>query len=291
MAAHHHLLELDPKYRQRLMALENTTRKKFMTGAAMREGITTIPIVVHVVYNTPEENISAAQVRSQIPVLNKDYNLKNSDLKKVPACWKGLVTDARIKFVLAKKDPDGKKTTGITRTKTDRTSFDYISNYVKSAANGGKDPWPTDKYLNIWVCTLSENTLGYAQFPEGPAETDGVVILNTGFGTKGTASAPFDKGRTAVHEIGHWLNLHHIWGDDWPQNCTDSDLVDDTPNQLGPNYGKPTFPSVSCQNGPNGDMFMNYMDYVDDDSMYMFTTQQVARMQATLDAARSSLGT
>jgi hypothetical protein len=106
------------------------------------------------------------------------------------------------------------------------------------------------------------------------------VILYTAFGVGGTASPPFHLGRTATHEVGHWLNLRHIWGD--TEDCSGSDFVDDTPNAAGPNFGKPSFPSVSCTNGPNGDLFVNYMDYVDDDSMFMFTTQQVARMSATL---------
>jgi len=153
---------------------------------------------------------------------------------------------------------------------------------------GGADAWPTDKYLNLWVCDLGNGLLGYAQFPGGPADTDGVVILNSAFGTIGSAASPFDLGRTAVHEVGHWLNLNHIWGD--TSDCTGTDHVPDTPGAQLPNYNKPVFPHVTCTNGPNGDMFMNYMDYVDDDSMVMFTTGQSARMQATLAGPRSSIG-
>lgn len=129
--------------------------------------------------------------------------------------------------------------------------------------------------------------LGYAQFPGGPSKTDGVVILNTAFGTTGSAADPFNLGRTATHEIGHFLNLRHIWGD--APNCAGFDLVDDTPNAESPNVGKPTWPHVSCNNGPNGDMFMNYMDYTDDDSMFMVTPGQVSRMHTTLDGPRKSL--
>jgi hypothetical protein len=259
-----------------------------LTGRVARAGgATTIPIVVHVVYNASAENISSAQINSQIAVLNKDYRAKNPDKSKVPAIWKGLVTDVNVQFALAKKDPQGNPTSGITRTQTTRTSFGS-NDSVKSAATGGADPWPTDRYLNIWVCTLGGGLLGYAQFPGGPSATDGVVILNTAFGTKGTATAPFNLGRSATHEIGHWLNLRHIWGD--TEHCEGTDFVDDTPNAQQPNFGKPTFPHVSCNNGPNGDMFMNYMDYVDDDSMFMFTSGQVARMTATLDGPRSTIG-
>jgi hypothetical protein len=113
------------------------------------------------------------------------------------------------------------------------------------------------------------------------------VITHTGFGTTGTAAPPFHLERTATHEIGHWLNLYHIWGDDGT-GCGGSDEVNDTPNQGSENTGKPSFPHISCNNGPNGDMFMNYMDYTDDDSMYMFTAGQVIRMEATLEGPRSS---
>jgi hypothetical protein len=158
---------------------------------------------------------------------------------------------------------------------------------VKSSATGGSDAWDRDRYLNMWVCSLGGGLLGYAQFPGGPAETDGVVIRTSAFGTQGTVADPFDLGRTATHEVGHFLNLRHIWGD--TEDCSGSDLVADTPRQRLPNNGKPAFPSISCENGPNGDMFMNYMDYVDDDAMFMFTSAQVARMRATLAGPRASL--
>jgi hypothetical protein len=149
------------------------------------------------------------------------------------------------------------------------------------------DPWPTDRYLNLWVCNLGSNLLGYAQFPGGPAATDGVVILYAAFGTQGTATAPFNKGRTATHEVGHYLNLRHIWGD--RNDCTGNDFVTDTPPAGAANFGKPKFPHITCNNGPDGDMFMNYMDYVDDAAMVMFTTGQVARMNATLAGPRKKL--
>jgi hypothetical protein len=287
MEVHHRLLEADPSFRLRQADLERATAQRMTLGEARRPGITTIPVVVHIVYNSASENISTAQVKSQISVLNKDYRAKNPDKSKVPPVWKGLVADTGIQFALATKDPNGQPTQGITRTKTTRTSFG-TDDGVKSTAAGGINPWPTDHYLNIWVCTLAGGLLGYAQFPGGPQKTDGVVILNTAFGTQGSATAPFNLGRTATHEIGHWLNLRHIWGD--TEDCSGSDFVADTPNAQGPNYGKPTFPHVSCNNGPNGDMFVNYMDYVDDDSMLMFTTQQVARMTAALDGPRAPIG-
>jgi hypothetical protein len=287
MQVHNRLLETDVDFRRRQVDLEHATARRMMSPQARRLHLTTIPVIVHVVYNTPEENISAAQIQSQIAVLNKDYQAKNPDRLKTPVCWKGLVADVGVKFVLAARDSQGKPTTGITRTKTDRTSFG-AGDTVKAAGTGGADPWPTNKYLNLWVCSLAGGLLGYAQFPGGPPATDGVVILNTAFGTKGTAAAPFNRGRTATHEIGHWLNLRHIWGD--TENCSGTDYVADTPNAEGPNYGKPAWPHITCNNGPNGDMYMNYMDYVDDDSMFMFTTQQVSRILSTLEGPRASFG-
>jgi len=254
--------------------------------ALLPKGPTIIPVVCHVVYKTSSGNISVAQIKSQMSVLNKDFRAKNTDANKVPGVWRGLVADAGVRFVLASRDPRGNPTSGITRTKTTRPSFSDDDS-VKSTAAGGINPWPANKYLNIWVCHLVL-WLGYAQFPGGPAKTDGVVILHTAFGTRGTATAPFNKGRTATHEIGHWLNLRHIWGD--TEDCSGGDFIADTPNAEGPNYGKPSFPHISCKNGPNGDMFMNYMDYVDDDAMFMFTTQQVARMRAALERPRRSIG-
>jgi hypothetical protein len=286
MAVHHRLLEQYDSYRTALLDLERLVQRRMASGDARRAQLVTIPVVVHVVYQSKAEHVSVAQVKSQIAALNRDYAAENQDRSKVPAVWRGLVSDTGIRFALASKSPSGKRTHGITRTKTQRDFFGDDDS-VKSRAGGGADPWPTDRYLNLWVCSLAGGLLGYAQFPGGPAATDGVVILDTAFGTQGTAKPPFNLGRTATHEVGHWLNLRHIWGD--TEHCEGTDFVSDTPNQQRPNYGQPKFPHISCGNGPSGDMFVNYMDYVDDAAMVMFTTQQVARMQATLDGPRASL--
>lgn len=244
--------------------------------------------VVHILYNDEPEQVSDAQVMSQLAVLNQDFRAQNSDIPKVPEVWSELVSDTMISFELANIDPSGAATTGITRTQTSKTSFG-TDDSVKFDDQGGKTAWPTDTYLNIWVCNIGGGILGYAQFPGGPPETDGVVIDVQCFGTEGTAIAPFNLGRTATHEVGHYLNLSHIFGEGRGNLCSDSDYVDDTPNQLAPNYQKPVFPKISCNNGPDGDMFMNYMDYVDDDTMFMFTIGQKERMQATLLGPRASL--
>lgn len=283
---HQRLLQ-DPVYQANRIAIEQHISRSLLFNLSTRTGVVEIPVVVHVVYSDAVGNISDAQVQSQIDALNRDYRKRNADAANIPAVWSQLAADTRIQFALATTDPQGNPTNGITRTATTQTSFDTHDG-VKKTATGGVDAWPAGKYLNLWVCDLGNGLLGYAQFPGGPAETDGVVILNTAFGTVGTVAAPFNLGRTATHEIGHWLNLIHIWGD--RLDCTGTDYVDDTPTAMAPNYGKPQFPHVSCNNGPNGDMFMNYMDYVDDDTMVMFTQGQLARMSATLDGTRSGIG-
>jgi len=276
MSAHMRLLEEYAPYRARQARLEDATTRRRAMRAAEVPALVTVDVVVNVVYRTAAQNVSDAQVKSQIDVLNKDYAAANPDASKVPVVWKGLVTDARLRFKLAK----------VTRTKTTRTSFS-TDDSVKRAASGGKAPTAPGSNLNLWVCALSGGVLGYAQFPGGPAATDGVVIDYRAFGTKGTAQSPFNLGRTATHEIGHYFNLRHIWGD--TEDCSGSDFVADTPNAAGPNYGKPAFPHITCNNGPNGDMFMNYMDYVDDAAMFLFTSQQVVRMRTALDTSRPGL--
>jgi hypothetical protein len=288
MVVHELLAETDPGYRGRRLEVEDQTRKMIASGRAMEVArkLLTIQVVVHVVHRTAAENISDAQVKSQVAALNRDYMLKNADKSKVPAPYKSLVGNPNIQFKLATKDPDGKSTDGITRTATTVPDFG-VDNAVKSRKTGGKDPWPTDRYLNLWACTLSGGLLGYAQFPGGPAKTDGVVILGAALGTQGTAKPPFNKGRTATHEVGHFLNLRHIWGD--RNDCSGNDFVADTPGAQAANFGKPSYPHVTCHNGPNGDMFMNYMDYVDDAAMVMFSLGQIARMNAALAGPRKKL--
>jgi Pregnancy-associated plasma protein-A len=276
MAAHMRLLEEYAPFRSRQRALEEHTALSRALAKVKKPALVTVPVVVNVVHGTDEQNVSMAQVRSQISVLNLDYARRNKDRTKVPEPWKGLAGDTRIRFELAT----------VTRTETTRTSFS-TDDGVKSRAGGGVPPLDPDRNLNLWVCALSNGILGYAQFPGGPAATDGVVIDYRAFGTKGTAESPFDLGRTATHEVGHYFNLRHIGAD--TEDCSGSDFVADTPNSAGPNYGTPSFPHVSCGNGPAGDMFMNYMDYVDDAAMFLFTAQQVVRMRTALDNARPGL--
>jgi hypothetical protein len=286
MSVHHWLLEQYPSFRSAQMALHHQSEGARRAPFKAPTQPFAISVVVHVLYANAQQKATKAQVRSPIRVLNRDFRAKNADRRKTPAVWKGLVADAMVEFKLATRDPKGKTSDGIVFQKTQLTEFGQ-NDSMKSVARGGSDPWPTDRYLNIWVCTLKDGLLGYAQFPGGPKATDGVVIDTQAFGTSGTARAPFNLGRTCTHEVGHYLNLRHIWGD--TEDCSGGDSVDDTPNAETPNYGMPAFPSISCRNGPSGDMFMNYMDYVDDSAMFMFTVEQVARMHAALRGPRRSL--
>lgn len=265
----------DPTRLERLNELE-----KFTQTFKPEEGekaLITIPVVIHVVYNGSSQNISEAQIQSQIQVLNEDFRRLNSDADNV---W-SQAADSEIEFCLATVDPNGNATNGIIRKSTTVNGFG-TNNSVKSSSSGGSDPWPASDYLNVWVCNIGGGILGYAQFPGGSASTDGVVNDYRYFGTVGTATAPFNLGRTMTHEVGHYLNLRHIWGDG---NCNVDDFVSDTPLASGSNGG--------CQIGSSScnsvDMVQNYMDYSDDACMNLFTQGQKSRMQAALASSRASL--
>jgi hypothetical protein len=275
----------DPGLANRMAAVERQTAQALANPSANRTaGVVTIPVVVHVLYNTAAQNVSDAQIAAQIDVLNKDYSKTNSDVNLTPAMFAGLAANTNVQFTLAKRTPTGTATTGIIHKQTKTASWS-TNDAVKNSKRGGDDAWDATKYLNIWVCNLGQGLLGYAQFPGGSATTDGVVILYSSL--PGGAAKPYDKGRTATHEVGHWLNLRHIWGD---ASCG-NDLVSDTPTQQTSNYGCPAFPHVTC--GNQGDMSMNYMDYTDDACMYMFSAGQASRMNALFatGGARASLVT
>jgi hypothetical protein len=287
-------IEKDPAILLRMQQSEIETQKWISANRSAKKTqvLVSIPVVVHVLYNNPTQNISTAQIQSQIDILNDDFGLFNSDsLDNSHPFWQ-YTADTEIEFCLATRDPNGNATSGITRTYTDSLSFIGDGN-EKYTATGGEDNWDPTKYLNIWVCDLSASggTLGYAAFPSdlvSDPDEDGVVINYTAFGDIGTATAPNDLGRTGTHEVGHWLNLSHIWGD---TICGD-DFVADTEIAEDANYGCPTFPhnaNSTCGSGVNGEMYMNYMDYVDDYCMVMFTFDQGTRMQSALNGDRAGL--
>lgn len=241
-----------------------------------KDEIIYVPVVMHVLYKTGDQNISMEQIQSQLKVLNEDYSHTNKDAINTPAVFASLAADTRIRFCLAQVDPQGRRTSGVLRKYTTADNFD-LTDGVKNSTLGGDNPWDSKRYLNIWICNLSGRTLGYSSLPGAPAITDGVVISYSVFGTVGNLRAPFNKGRTATHEIGHWLGLKHIWGD----AICGTDGVEDTPTQQYFNYGCPTFPHVgNCSPNANGDLFMNYMDFTDDGCMNLFTYGQKQRMRA-----------
>lgn len=264
-------LKADPTLEQRMEQYESIVQQNIKNSASARlvNGVIEIPVVVNVLYRTAAENVSLTQIQSQIDVLNEDFNATNTDYSLVPAAFSGVKANVGIRFVL---DQVIRKSTTKTSWKTDDS--------MKKSSRGGINPTSPTTKLNLWVCTLSGGILGYAQFPGGSSATDGVVILNTAFGRTGTATAPFNKGRTATHEVGHWLNLRHIWGD---ATCG-SDLVNDTPTHNTANYGCPAAGHKSTCTGTPVEMTMNYMDYTDDACMYMFSAGQKSRILATFAA-------
>ena len=283
---------LDPTLKSKMDLIEAQTAN-FVNNANLNKStaaVVIIPVVFHVIYATSAENITDAKCIEQLNQLNLDFAKLNRDTNLIPVVFRNFASDTKIQFCLAQRDPNGAATTGIIHKATTITSFNF-DDKVKYATSGGDNAWPASSYLNIWSCNLGGGLLGYAQFPGGANATDGVVILYSSIGSNnspGTAT-PYHLGRTATHEIGHWLNLRHIWGD---ANCGD-DLVNDTPTQQTSNSGCPAFPHITCSNGTNGDMYMNYMDYTNDACMNMFTSGQTTRMNALFatGGARTSLST
>ena len=227
-----------------------------------------IPVVVHIVHANDAENLSLELIKSQIEVLNEDFNRRNADRNDI---WPQAAS-VDIEFRLAELDPNGNPTDGVVRKFTTRSYFS-LKDQVKYSGYGGSDAWPSTDYLNIWVCDLYGKQMGFAQFPgAGPASSDGVVIDYAYFG-KRAKGGKYDLGRTCTHEVGHWLNLRHIWGDG---DCKKDDYVEDTPSASYPTFGCQTNKN-SCPEGER-DMTENFMDYTNDPCMNLFTEGQKARM-------------
>ena len=274
------LLANDADAKARYLALENGTEKFIQArkaGRVLADGTIEIPVVVNVLYRTSAENISDARIAEQISVLNKDFGATNSDISKVPSEFSAVAAgDTKVRFRLAKTV---RKSTTVRSWKT--------NDAMKKSSSKGIDATDPTQYFNIWVVGDMSSILGYATFPESSGLwNDGVVLAAPFVGVTG-ASAPYNLGRTATHEVGHYLNLRHIWGD---ANCG-SDLVADTPTQTTANYGKPTYPLMNtCGGISRSVMFMNYMDYVDDAAMFMFSAGQKDRMQAVLTSTGARKG-
>ena len=222
------LEEKYPEYKQERSKVNIQTENWLSEHTDKKNSIITIPVVVHVVWNTNQQNISDAQINSQIDVLNEDYRRTNIDAINTPQVWSSISADTEIEFCLASVDPNGVFTTGITRTQTSQSSFTIQNDGMKSSASGGIDPWPQEDYLNIWVCNLSGGILGFTPPSGFNNPSDGVVVGYRYFSTTGVVQSPYNKGRTTTHEVGHWLNLDHVWGSFG--NCG-NDNVNDTPTQ------------------------------------------------------------
>ena len=251
-----------------------------------------IPVVIHVVWYREEENVSDEQIHSQLEVLNRDFQLANADTSIVPDLFKGVIGNPNIVFKLAETDPDGNPTNGITRTETRFENIGILpitgTSPLYYTEEGGKDAWDTKRYLNIWVADIPNTSLaiGYASRPgQRIPEEDGIIVDYLHFGTVGMVREPYHLGRTVVHEVGHYLNLLHVNGNDTKDCCKD-DMVEDTPFQTN-NYQECQSELVSTCDSE--DITVNYMNLVDDECMVMFTKGQIARMMATLMTTRSEL--
>jgi hypothetical protein len=257
----------DPALRQRMNDIEDFTKRVVENPAAYRlvNGVIEIPVVFNVLYRTTAQNVSLAQLQSQIDVLNEDFAATNADYNNTSTYNSVKSGNIGVRFVLD----------AVNRRSTTKTSWS-TNDAMKKSAQGIAPTSPTTK-LNIWVCNMGGGILGYAQFPGGASSTDGVVLDDNATGRTGTAAAPFNKGRTATHEVGHWMNLRHIWGD---ATCG-NDQVGDTPTHNTANYGCPAAGHLSTCSGTPVEMTMNYMDYTDDACMYMFSLGQKSRMLAT----------
>ncbi len=282
-----YIRQTDPVRYRRIIAWESAVQQNLRSSMKYSSANKIIiPVVVHVVYSSTSQNISNAQIHSQIQVLNEDFQRRNADKEKTPPAFSNVAGSANIEFRLAKVDPNGNPTDGIIRTRTSVAVFTQDDNNVKSSSTGGSNAWNTRRYLNIWVCNLKAPLIGYAQFPfnfETSPNTDGVVIDYKYFGRDGSAMSPYNKGRTTTHEVGHWLDLRHIWGD--KVGCSGTDYVSDTPDQEDKTLGCPSFPKTDhCTQVSPGVMFMNYMDYTNDACLNMFTKGQVERMLALFNS-------
>lgn len=277
---------------QRFMDVENLTTAYITTQSSTTarlidpNGLIIIPVVVHVLHRNGEGigaglNISMAQIESQIVALNEDFRRLNADRVNTPARFVSRAADLNIEFRLARWDPNGIQTDGIVRKATSQEQFRMSDDAIIKSEGKGSAPWQPSRYLNIWVCNLIGD-LGYSVLPSNfktKPHLDGIVVTTNAFGTTGTVSAPYHLGGTATHEVGHWLNLRHIWGDEYCGN----DFVGDTPtqqNMTALNYCPTNIRTSLCNEGPEGDMYMNFMDFTIDDCTNLFTNGQRLRARA-----------
>ena len=265
-------------------------QQRLKNKQALKVGATTIiiPIVFHIVMQDPSV-VTDAQILAQLDTINKDYAGINGDSVRIPSYFKSLFGKSELNFCLARRTPTDEPATGIVRYTTTQPSFSNADNEsVKHVSLGGADAWDANKYLNVWICDLSNDLLGYGTFPgSGPLNEQGVVIDFASI--PGGSLTGFNKGKTLTHEIGHYFNLYHIWGDD-NGACTGTDFVDDTPDQGNSTPGCPLgVMTDACSPVSPGILYQDYMDYTGDNCLVMFTVLQVARMEAALSSFRPTL--
>ena len=263
-------MAIDPVYAKKV---EDALKNKGNYSRNNRKGgpvSITIPVVVHILYNTAAQNLSDAQVQSQIDVLNEDFSATNSDYRNYDAGYGSVKGDMDINFCLVQ----------VIHKQTKHKSFGFNDN-MKYSNKGGSDAVDPMHILNIWVCDLGNKVLGFAYYPGISPEKFGVVCHTNAFGrgSQYNLFADYDLGRTTTHEVGHCFGLVHIWGD---RTCG-SDEVDDTPLHNEPNFGCPEQGHLSTCTGTPLEMWMNYMDYSDDRCMYFFSDGQVSRAEFFID--------
>jgi len=324
-----HYMESNPEYIAGIQRAEEVAAKwRAEHPEGMKnDGEITIPVVFHVVYseNDESQNISDEVIYSQMEVLNNAYRNLDPNADQTREVFADLRADMKLNFALASVDPDGNATTGIVRVPTDKDSFDMFTepDAWKHSETGGADAWDNDLYLNIWVAKITffgiENALlGVATFPstmsaeEGnaqpaPFDEDGLTLNYRHVGvTNDPEIAPNDQGKTAIHEIGHWLGLRHIWADEDdpftgnPGDCSQDDYVYDTPMANQRSQQGCDLERNSCSNENEfsdgfwgeldpPDMVENYMDYSNDACMHMFTHGQKERAWSFMVTAREKL--
>lgn len=284
----------NPEFKMNQDMLERETEILIKNRAANKTTSATyiIPIVFHVIHTGGSGNISSAQIVDQVAILNREFKRQQADTALTPWAFKALAASFDVEFRLATKDPNGDCTNGIDRVYNSLSTCSNTWDEVKSLSY-----WPSNRYLNIWLVESmhypGNNSCvggGYSAFPGGPANKDGVVIRGDLIGSIGTAATNSSwgnfKGRYLVHELGHWFNLIHIWGDN---NCG-NDFVNDTPPAVIDNSGCPSFPhnpNNACGSNANGEMYTNYMDYTNGSCLNMFSAGQVVRMTAAINSSAS----
>ncbi|NPA33592.1 MAG: T9SS type A sorting domain-containing protein [Chlorobi bacterium] len=278
----HNITEEQREYLKQLdQAVAEYISQNFLRNSNLNSlPVITIPVVVHVLYSSPQENVSDNLIKALIDTMNKDFMSNRPEvLGKIDPMFRHLVGNPRIQFCLASVDPSGNPTNGIVRVQASSSCYNH-NNSMKLES----PPWDPSRYLNLWLVDFCSNLLGFATFPGEPSSTDGIVMDYRTL--PGGAYTSFNEGRTIAHEIGHWMGLYHIWGDG---DCTRDDGVGDTPPATDPQYNCPTAPMPQC-NFPDR-MVENYMDYSKDACLLMFTKGQALRMRAVmeLDTRRSQL--